>query len=507
MSVPQQPGNFARGELHQALFAHFAKSPINTPHDARQVLDQVMIDLGRDDDRSRKAIRKSFYKMVDGGYMRQTGRGSWALTESGMEVFISKSNGQKPAPKKNIDASPLPKPKPPTPEQSYAAQLANNVGTLAMRDDLSFTMRTRTLDELNRDIIDTSMQVDKVEKATEAALEQIRETRRMVEKLKMDRAISEARATKERVQKRLAQVLDTQQKVYAELASLRAEVNAFQTETPSMDNAVVVPESNDGDDGDEGDEGDEGDDDPDLSGPDDHRRSAPDKNYTSEWLSTHLRPTGRSGESKLMRAMKAAVRSKCPISAQSDKVEDHIQEFLLKLVRRDGLRKKILAGDKITYSHLASYAVRSAWTDARNAGTEPVEREMYGARTERERREWGDTPLPELPQTKPDSRLIWGGEEDGNSAIVGVVDAANPPDVLFQQRKDFEVMWSRIETVMRSQKPQAWERYSGILRMKYQGLSTDDIAEKENVSTHRAASLIQEAKSAIRAVGFESLMA
>jgi hypothetical protein len=389
-----------------------------------------------------------------------------------------------------------------------------SVGTV-FDSDISLQMKLRQAEDLNTTIVEVSDRVESIRKDNQAMLVDVQGLRRQLEHLKMDRAIAQATDTKRHLADQLSQALAQQTQIQNEMANLRAEISSLKGAEPTEDAEVTAAPEGDagGDDDDEG----GGDDDPDEPKP--GIRQAPSKprpnlttkpkcNLTSKWLSKHLTPRKGQAESDLMRSMKVAVRSKCPVSATTGKVDDHVQEFLLKLVRRDGLSKKISAGQNVTYSHLASYAVRSAWTDARNAGTEPVERELYGARTERERREWKLTGKPAHNHlVRASDRIIWGGGDEGPSHIVGVVDATQPPDESFQQRKDFESMWARVEVLMKAAKPQAWERYAGILRMKYQGYTTGDIAAKENVSQHRAASMIQEAKSAIRLVGVEGLRA
>lgn len=509
----------ARGQLQQALFTYLSAQPVGTVFKSAPTIRDILTGLGVDDPQDlkhRRAVRKCFYKLVGQGCAVLGGHGAWVLTEEGARIAEARKQGIKPARSKGIDASP-PKNKP---ESKPSNPLTVDPGTV-FDGDAGLKQKLHYLNEVGEATTGMISRVDSVKQNNDELAAQLREVRRQVEHLKLDRAISQAQETKRQVEQRLQAELDRQAQLRAELKSLQATLRGLQADTPT-DTPSSSEEDGCGDQapsgGDDEEEAGEGDDDPDPMGPAEGERQGPikpkaeklgdpDKNYTSEWLAKHLRPAPGQTESVLMKKMRAAVRAKCPISASAGKVDDHVQEYLLKLVRRDGLRKKILAGSKITYSHLASYAVRSAWSDARNAGTEPVERELYGARTERERRNWAKEGKPETRRTKADKRIVWGRGADGEVGVVGVVDKACGVDLSFQQRKDFEAMWSRVEAVMRAKKPLAWKRYAGILKMRYLGFSADEIAKAENVSTFRAASLIQEAKKAIRAVGADALRA
>ncbi len=224
-------------------------------------------------------------------------------------------------------------------------------------------------------------------------------------------------------------------------------------------------------------------------------------NATSLWLTKHLTPEPGSAESKLMRMMKAAVAKKCPVSASMDQVEDHVQQCFLRLIRRDSLRKRLEDGCNITYTHIATYAVRSAYTDVRDAGTEPLCREMFGARTEKERRD-----KAEAAKKKEQPMAVFARTENvvinAQRELVDVTDPSASVAEVLAERVSFEKMWGRLQDAMKVAKPHAYGRYIGILKMQIlEGCSVKEIAEVEGVSPYRAQTMLQEARRAVRSAG------
>lgn len=210
------------------------------------------------------------------------------------------------------------------------------------------------------------------------------------------------------------------------------------------------------------------------------RRSGP--NATSIWLGQHMNPNGQ-----LYAMMRGALAKRLPVSANADMLDDHIQNFVMRAIRRDSFAKRLEDGGDIPYSKVVSYAVNSGRTDARDMGTEPVCREMYGARTERERRDQRDGE----PQFGNTSGASW--DTDGN-----VVPDEEDNAVIDDTTADFDELWREIERTVEDHKPQAWQRYASILAMKARGFSTREIAQAEGVSRNRAASMLAEARRVVR---------
>lgn len=213
---------------------------------------------------------------------------------------------------------------------------------------------------------------------------------------------------------------------------------------------------------------------------------ATDPNTTGKWLGKHLTPPKGQQVSDLYRMMRAALCKRLPVSANTHQVEDHIQNFMVRMIRRDAFAKILEDGGKVLYSKVVAYCVNSGRTDARDMGTEPVCREMFGARTEKERRERRET----VPQFGEEQAVVW--DTDGNFVPQDEIDFIDDSSI------DFDRVWDQIVNVIHDHKPQAYKRYAGILAMRAQGYSTKEISQKEGVSRNRAASMLAEARRCVR---------
>lgn len=209
-------------------------------------------------------------------------------------------------------------------------------------------------------------------------------------------------------------------------------------------------------------------------------------NVTSEWLAEHLTPAPGQKDSELTRMMRAALCKRLPVSANTQQIDDHIQNFCLRMIRRDAFRKHLEDGGRLPLSKVVAYCVNSGRTDARDMGSEPVCRAFYGARTEKERRE--------RPEKEPQFGDTPGATLDSDGGFV-TDDCTTIDDTAL----DFDQMWERVEEAVEYAKPQAWERYTGILAMRAQGFSTQQIADAEGVSRNRAASMLADARRCVRA--------
>jgi len=99
-------------------------------------------------------------------------------------------------------------------------------------------------------------------------------------------------------------------------------------------------------------------------------------NLTAKWVEKNYRP--------LYERLSTYLTRKMPVSAELLKVDDHIQEFFVNLIKRDGLKTRIEDGRSIPYSQVCAWAKRSAYSEIRDEGTEPVCRILHGALTKKE---------------------------------------------------------------------------------------------------------------------------
>lgn len=246
-----------------------------------------------------------------------------------------------------------------------------------------------------------------------------------------------------------------------------------------------------------------------ISGRKPVRKNRKPANATAAWLQKRLTHPLGIQHSDLYQRMYQAISLKCPVSASSDQIDDHIMECIARMIHRDSLRSRIEEGKSLTVSHIVAYAVRSAWTDARNSGTNPVARTLYGARTETERRKRREQPditaRPTYAGQTSDlvvgmagtaNMVCYSYDEAGNRSIRDIA-AANHEAI--ENTVFFETLWKRVTATVEKGKPKVFERYLEILSLKLQGEGTGDIADVMGVSKSRASSMIAEARRVLRA--------
>jgi hypothetical protein len=224
-----------------------------------------------------------------------------------------------------------------------------------------------------------------------------------------------------------------------------------------------------------------------LKNPRERRRVAQDKqNMTARFIDQRIRET----KGGLLQTLHKAVATNMPVSAAAGIVEDHVQNTFTRLIARDALRSRILMGLPIKDHHLASWAIRGAYTDARNDGTEPVAREFLGARTESERARGkilGDV---------SDPRLIWGGEETETTAPcwTDIADTdSSMSAVATEERILFDQIWHNVEHTIRT-RTSAGERGLQAMRMRAEGYSLQEIADAGNLARGRTTNLLDEVR-------------
>lgn len=217
------------------------------------------------------------------------------------------------------------------------------------------------------------------------------------------------------------------------------------------------------------------------------RRTA---NVTARFLERRLIGGQRSD---LYKAVTFQLKRKMRVSSVYGMIDDHAQEFFANLIHRDALAGRIAAGDDIPNSWLASCAVNSARNDARNNGSNPVCRELMGARTDRERRS------ATIPMSDPEAPTpVWERDGDDGPATVQHFVDTKPWDPTVSDQAEHEAMFEVLSRVMKVKKPQAWSRYVGIVVARADGHQLKDIAVKEKVSRNRAATMLAEARKVLR---------
>lgn len=201
-------------------------------------------------------------------------------------------------------------------------------------------------------------------------------------------------------------------------------------------------------------------------------------NLTAQWIGEHY--------NEAWEIMLGSVRRHWRRSAELGLAEDHVSNYLTDLMGRDGLRSHILDPDfDLRPQHLASWCCQDVISQQMGWGTDPTCREIRGSRTRLD--------LEGRYEFKPDpdvlGRLVWSSKDTSHMSW-DLVDNAHE-DILDQAA--FDDAMSVLENMLRdTMRDTAADRYIGILRrMVHEQHSIMDVAEYEDVSRNRAASMIR----------------
>jgi DNA-directed RNA polymerase specialized sigma24 family protein len=212
---------------------------------------------------------------------------------------------------------------------------------------------------------------------------------------------------------------------------------------------------------------------------------------TSQFLDKRLKETGGL-DGKLMTLLRATLSKKLPVSAAYGTIDDIIQTCFTKLLKNDAFRGRLADGHNVTDSQIVMFAIRTGYTEIRNAGTEPVERERCGARTERERQKG----LPE-PTCGGDPKIIWDPEEYGEYDLVDLSSSLRPEAT--QDRIEFYGVWGEVEKVIKKKRLQTGKQSARVLwGAEVEGFTIKEIAEKEELTPHRVSFLLSQARGLVK---------
>lgn len=202
------------------------------------------------------------------------------------------------------------------------------------------------------------------------------------------------------------------------------------------------------------------------------------RNVTARWFDAHM--------AALYPILEKKIRARCQVSHYIGTTMDHVQEYLRRAIHRDAFRSRLEAGQSIPLSQVAVFALRSAQNDIRNSGSEPVCRELYGARTEREVKH-GDGPERDRSTWRKSARMRSVRAEEGS-----VVDMADAVDGVssapsLDETVAFQQVWSRLEVHIRKTF-QAGEidLILAFLRARMQGASIAETASVLHIEPGRA---------------------
>lgn len=221
------------------------------------------------------------------------------------------------------------------------------------------------------------------------------------------------------------------------------------------------------------------------------------ENATARFLEKRLAARGGIQHSQLYKVMFTTVAHRLPVSYASGQVEDHIMQYLGRLIRRDALRAWLVKGGKISNNRVAGFAINSAFTDIRDSARNPVCRMLYGAKTVLERVETPEVTCQETRGvTKTPAQVVRTTAGSSESALYEIVDLK--PSI--EEGIAFAAMWQEIEDALKARKPESWERLMQVLTLRFCGNSIREIKEEMGCSGNRATALLAEAKGLLRKV-------
>jgi len=218
-------------------------------------------------------------------------------------------------------------------------------------------------------------------------------------------------------------------------------------------------------------------------------------NETALFIDRRLKAT----KGDFLRLLHRSVASKMPVSATCGMVEYHVQNCMVKLISRNALKSRIMMGLPIPDYHIVQWAVRAAYTDVRNDGTEPITREMYGARTDTERARAKNSVDPEnvIQHTRKDPRILYGGEDSDGSWTDIRDDETTATSEAVDDNLLFQNVWDRVEAVMQTKTPLG-SHYMELLGKKATGCSIQELADGAGMPAKRMKALLTRAKRTAR---------
>lgn len=226
-------------------------------------------------------------------------------------------------------------------------------------------------------------------------------------------------------------------------------------------------------------------------------------NQTAQWIA-------EKGP-KLMSRLRKHITQKMPRSAIMDKVDDHIQTFLTNLIKRDALARYINEGQSIPLSRVCAWCRRSAYSDIRDEGRDPVTRTLHGALTKDEwqsieETNWTTEVVPNtINQTE---RLSLGSSFGAGSYDADSVDAMDylvserNTEMDFADQQAFERTFGAVSKALSDAlqgKPYDKALHQGILTDRFiKQLSYEELAEKYGIPKATANAVASRIRKAVR---------
>lgn len=202
------------------------------------------------------------------------------------------------------------------------------------------------------------------------------------------------------------------------------------------------------------------------------------RNVTARWFADHM--------AQLYPILEKKIRQRCQVSHYIGTTMDHVQEYLRRAIHRDAFRSRLEAGQSIPLSQVAVFALRSAQNDIRNSGSEPVCRELYGARTEKEVKH-GEGPERDHSTWRKSARVRGVRADEGSVVdMAATIDGPSSAPSL-DETLAFQQVWSRLEVHIRKTfAPGEIDLILAFLRARMQGASIAETASALQIEPGRA---------------------
>jgi hypothetical protein len=217
-------------------------------------------------------------------------------------------------------------------------------------------------------------------------------------------------------------------------------------------------------------------------------------NWTSAWLTEALATTN------LMDRLRIHLGCHFGLSAKSQRIDDHVQNWLLSAIENDLLGEHLRAGRKVSHRVLCGFSGDTTKSELRKDGQDAHMRSMYGALTARDREEYNPRDVSKF-HLPIDTQVTCLGENaeggtalfTGGAVIGSVMDVMDDGSVNVENdilhNMIVEQCMNRLSDELDARKPGAGGRYGEILDAVRLGISTEELAEEQGVSLNRASTL------------------
>lgn len=233
-----------------------------------------------------------------------------------------------------------------------------------------------------------------------------------------------------------------------------------------------------------------------------------EENVTNAWIKAVL-------DAPYLAKLTSHMEQRCRRSAHFNEVPELVNNYIMNLLRRDGLRKRIIEGKYPTPSDMKAWTYKAALSQWRDEGRDALTRGLKGCRTEKDLRLVGEdegTHQDAVDRSIPtDAQGVFMSTDDEGS--MGDLVSGGPSSLplldVVGGNLDEEVIhnmtWTRglalTEAALRKEKPGAADRFVRLFRMVCEDASFREIGDTENVSRNRAATLVAEMRAAIQRAG------